>query len=435
MNRKVDAIIIGAGVIGACVAYELAKKGWKTLSIDKLPEAGHGSTSGSCAIIRTYYSAFETCAIAYEGWHYWKNWGDYLGLAGDPSLVQYHDTGCLVIKDDHNKNLEQVCATMEAIGCPYQHVDTKDISAKFTGADTRRFYPAKTIHDEAFGEATGDALNGAVFFPCGGYVSDPKLSAQNAQKAAMAKGAEFLFRAEITEIRKENGRVAGVTLKDGTAVDAPVVINVGGPHSSILNEMAGVRAGMKMSTRALRHEVAHVPAPASIDYGKGGFVYSDSDIATYARSEVGNHILIGSEDPPCDEKEWVDDPDNYNTEFTDQNRTLVMRLAQRLPALGIPEQAKGVVALYDVTEDWIPIYDKSDLPGFYMACGTSGNQFKNAPVAGKMMAAIIEACENGQDHDVEPVQFHLENIDKTISLGTFSRNRDINPNSSFSVIG
>ncbi len=192
---------------------------------------------------------------------------------------------------------------------------------------------------------------------------------------------------------------------------------------------------MKMSTRALRHEVSHVKAPVDIDYGNGGFVYSDSDISTYARSEVGGNILLGSEDPECDTQEWVEDPDNYNTEFTDQNKTLAMRFAQRLPSLGIPEQAKGVVALYDVTEDWIPIYDKSDLPGFYMACGTSGNQFKNAPVAGKMMTAIIEACENGHDHDEDPIMFELENIGHTISLGTFSRNREINPNSSFSVIG
>ncbi|MEM7288856.1 MAG: FAD-dependent oxidoreductase [Pseudomonadota bacterium] len=435
MSEKFDAVIIGAGVIGACVAFELAKKGWKTLSIDKLPEAGYGSTSGSCAIIRTYYSAYETCAIAYEGWHYWKAWNDFIGTSDEQGLIQYKDTGCLVIKDDHNNNLERVCATMEKLGCPFEHVATAEIPGKFTGADIRQFSPAKTITDEAFGEATGAAVNGAVFFPCGGYVSDPKLSAHNVQRAAEARGAQFMFNAQIVEIRKANGRVAGVTLKDGTQIDAEVVVNVAGPHSSILNQMAGVRDTMKMTTRALRHEVAHVPAPVCIDYGNGGFVYSDSDIATYARSEVGNHILIGSEDPACDEKEWVDDPDHYNTEFTDQNRTLVMRLAQRLPSLGIPEQAKGVVALYDVTEDWIPIYDASDLPGCYMACGTSGNQFKNAPVAGKMMAAIIEACENGHDHDADPLQFHLEHIGHTISLATFSRNREINPNSSFSVIG
>ncbi len=63
----------------------------KTLSIDKLPEAGYGSTSGSCAIIRTYYSAFETCALAYEGWHYWNDWKDYVGVEDQSGMIKYHD--------------------------------------------------------------------------------------------------------------------------------------------------------------------------------------------------------------------------------------------------------------------------------------------------------------------------------------------------------
>ena len=56
MNKQYDTIIIGAGIIGAAIAFELAKKGYKTLNVDKLPSAGHGSTSGSCAIIRLHYS-------------------------------------------------------------------------------------------------------------------------------------------------------------------------------------------------------------------------------------------------------------------------------------------------------------------------------------------------------------------------------------------
>ena len=96
---------------------------------------------------------------------------------------------------------------------------------------------------------------------------------------------------------------------------------------------------------------------------------------------------------------------------------------------------KGVVELYDVADDWIPIYDKSDLPGFHMAVGTSGNQFKNAPVAGAMMAALIEYCEAGNDHDKDPLQFPLHYVDGSIDVGFYSRLREINPESSFSVIG
>jgi sarcosine oxidase subunit beta len=433
--RSYDAIIIGAGVIGSCVALELARKGMKTLSVDKLPEAGYGSTSGSCAIIRTYYSALETCAVAYEGWHYWKDWAGYIGETDEKGLIRYHDTGCLVIKTPHNHNLERVCAMMDRIGCPYEHVDAKDIGRFIPDADIHRFEPAKRPEDDGFGMPTDDSVAGAVFFPRGGYVSDPKLAAHNAQRAAERHGAEFAFNTEVKAILQLDGSVTGIALADGTRVSAPVVVNVAGPHSSIVNVMAGVAGSMKITTRALRHEVAHVPAPEGTDFEADGVVYSDSDIATYCRPELGNNILIGSEDPACDEKEWVDDPDDFNTSFSEQWNVLVMRMAQRMPGLKLPGRARGVVALYDVTEDWMPIYDRSDLAGFYMAVGTSGNQFKNAPVAGKMMAELIDACENGRDHDANPLTFHLDHIDMDISMGAFSRNREINPDSSFSVIG
>ena len=50
---------------------------------------------------------------------------------------------------------------------------------------------------------------------------------------------------------------------------------------------------------------------------------------------------------------------------------------------------QAVVDLYDVSDDWVPIYDRTDLDGFYVAIGTSGNQYKNGPVAGHVMAELI----------------------------------------------
>ncbi|MEC8156173.1 MAG: FAD-dependent oxidoreductase, partial [SAR324 cluster bacterium] len=40
MNRTADVVIVGAGVIGSATAFELAKRGYKTLNIDKLPASG-----------------------------------------------------------------------------------------------------------------------------------------------------------------------------------------------------------------------------------------------------------------------------------------------------------------------------------------------------------------------------------------------------------
>jgi sarcosine oxidase subunit beta len=94
-----------------------------------------------------------------------------------------------------------------------------------------------------------------------------------------------------------------------------------------------------------------------------------------------------------------------------------------------------VVDLYDVADDWIPIYDKSELPGFYLAVGTSGNQYKTAPVVGKMMAELIVQSENGRDHDKDPVVFRLKHLKRDISMKFYSRLREINKESSFSVLG
>ncbi|MDM8555812.1 FAD-binding oxidoreductase, partial [Desulfococcaceae bacterium HSG7] len=64
-----------------------------------------------------------------------------------------------------------------------------------------------------------------------------------------------------------------------------------------------------------------------------------------------------------------------------------------------------------------------------------GNQYKNAPIVGRMMAELIDACEKGLDHDKEPFQFKTVYTGRTFDTGFFSRNREINYNSSFSVNG
>ena len=435
MKKNYDAIIIGSGIIGCCIGFELAKKGHQTLNIDKLDAAGYGSTSNSCAIIRLHYSTPEGVAIARESYYYWLDWEKYLEVPDDRGIAKYVNTGCLVTKTEKNKYLKYVMASLDELGVEYEDLVPSEIKAKFPFIDTRRYGPPVLSDNPRFAHPTGGEIKGAIYVPESGYISDPQISTHNVQVAAEAKGGDFLFNAEVVEIRKKKGRVTGVTLSDGTEYDSPIVVNVAGPHSFIINRMAGVEAGMKIKTRPLRQEVAHVPAPEGVDYEANGAFISDGDIGCYSRPEVGNHVLIGSEDPECDPLEWVDDPDNYNKTLTNQWTTMVMREAQRVQDLPIPNQMQGVVDLYDCTDDWIPIYDKSDLPGFYMAVGTSGNQYKNAPVVGKMMSELIKACEKGLDHDKQPFQFHLTHIDRPFNVGFYSRLREINPDSSFSVIG
>ena len=435
MPRSYDAIVIGAGIIGCCTGYELAKRGYRTLNVDKLHGAGYGSTSSSVAIVRFHYSTRFGVAMARESWHYWLDWDGYLGVEDELGNARYVNTGCLVVKTERNEHLRRVMTSLDALGVGYEELDAAAIWERLPFLDTRSYGPPVRRQDARFGEATGEALAGAIYIPETGFITDPQLSCHNVQRACEAAGGEFRFNTEVVEILRHRGRAAGARLADGSTVEAPVVVNVAGPHSSRVNRLAGVEEGMRIGTRPLKHEVCHLPAPAGVDFDAVGTYISDGDVGGWARPEPGNHLLVGSEDPECDVLDWVEDPDDYDRAFSEQWLTQVMRMAQRLPELPVPMRPKGVVDLYDVTDDWLPVYDRSDLPGFYMAVGTSGNQYKNAPVVGKLVAELIAAVEAGRDHDRDPVVFRLERTGHDLDLGRFSRLREINRESSFSVIG
>jgi sarcosine oxidase subunit beta len=337
---------------------------------------------------------------------------------------------------DNDRYEKKVLPLFDEIGIEYQVWDPDALAEQVSFLDTGSYAPPKRPDDDEFWADPPARITSAVHTPIAGYITDPQLATHNLQRAAEAKGGEFLFNAEVAEIRQEDGRVAGVTLADGTEIDAPIVVNVAGPHSFVINEMAGVAETMNIKTRALRHEVHHVPSPDGIDFEKDGMLVGDDDLGTYFRPEVGNHILVGSQDPDCDPQIWVEDPDEFERAITDdQWKAQVLRLARRIPALGVPDQKKGVVDLYDVSDDWIPIYDKTDLPGFYVAIGTSGNQFKNCHIAAYCLTRLIQAVEDGHDHDADPVQVEMPYTGLVLDMGVFSRNREINEASSFSVLG
>ena len=435
MTDRYDAVIIGAGIIGAATAFELAKKGHRTLNVDKLPAAGYGSTGNTCAIVRTHYSTWDGTALAWESFHHWKDWPGYLGVEDERGYAKFIQTGMVIIKSrvqDFKKHLR----FHDELGIPYEEWDVETLKAKLPYYDLDSYYPPRRSGDEKFGTKAGGTVPGGIFIPSAGYVNDPQLSTHNLQRAAEAHGAEFLFNAEIVTIRRSDESVTGVTLADGREIDAPVVVNIAGPHSFVVNRMAGVEDGMNVKTRALRQEVHYLPRPEGADIQDTTPFTSDDDIGGYSRPETGNMLLVGSQDPECDPPDWVDDPDDFNRDVTvEQWKAQVYRMALRFPGLAIPNQPKGIADLYDVSDDWMPIYDRSDLGGFYMAVGTSGNQYKNGPMAGRMMAELIIACEAGHDHDRDPVTVTAPYTGVTLNVGFYSRNREVNQDSSFSVLG
>jgi sarcosine oxidase subunit beta len=443
-----DVIIIGSGVIGNSCALQLNRKGFRTLNIDKGPAAGSGSTSYSSGNLRSMYTALTSTMFADEGYHFWQGWADNLGLPSDTNtgIAQYRESGGGIIWTTASSGFLESCyVNHDHLGIPYEILDSADLVKRFPVFDTTAYYPPRRIDDPLFGTPSDEhRFYGAGYFPQAGYVSDPMLAANNVMSAAKATGrSEYLFNTEVKSIDKTNGRVSGVTTADGDKIEAPIVLNVGGPHSAQITALAfadsGVENDMNVTTRAMRTEVAYVQSMPEFPYHQDGPTFADFDVGVYWRPQVGGQILIGSIEPECDNEfhQHLSDADRLDTGFTEQMTNQIYRAALRMPTLPIPSgsDTAGIVAMYDVSNDWIPIYDKSAIPGYYMAIGTSGNQFKCTGPAGLLVSSIIDYVENGGEHDEEPLHVAMPITGHEIDASFYSRLRAQSHETSGTVMG
>jgi glycine/D-amino acid oxidase-like deaminating enzyme len=423
MTQTADAVVVGAGVIGSSIALELARDGLSVVVVDKAGAPGQGSTSASSAVVRFNYSTWDGIATSWEAKHCWEKWADHLGGVDDAGMARFHRVG-MVFLDVDIAPMDRVLVMFDRAGIPYERWDADELARRMPGLDTGRFFPPKRIDDPAFWEDTDRRL-GALWSPDAGFVDDPALAAVNLANAAKRHGAQFILGRRVVEVLG-GGAVSGVRLDDGAEVSAPVVVNAAGPWSGAFNEIAGVGKGWTVSTRPMRQEVHHLPAPAGYNSQGPGPCMADLDLGVYLRGAPGDGLLVGGTEPECDQLQWVEDPDVVNLNPTQAvYEAQATRAARRLPELGIPGKAVGIAGVYDVTDDWTPIYDRTEREGFYVAIGTSGNQFKNAPVVGRIMTAVIKG-----ESTVTGVHTGHE-----IALAAFARDRERNEDSTGTVMG
>lgn len=436
-------VIIGAGVIGSSISLQLTRRGHEVIVIDRNSAAGMGSTSASSAVVRFNYSTFDAVVLAWESYYLWKDWKSLIDGAKPNSQNHYAelmDRGYVMLDVPVLSN-ERTMRLFDQAKIPYEIWDSKTLKVRMPGIDAGRYWPNKPVKSEAFWEPATEELGG-IYSPVGGYVSDPLLAAQNLAEAARQAGASFRYRKAVTAVNKNSsGRVTGVEIADfdnekkevqksgAETIPCDVVVNVAGPWSTLINRMAGAGGDFTVEIKPMRQEVHQIAAPKDLLPGP---IMGDLDLGTYVRSGPGGITLVGGTEPECDPWHWVEPEkvDQVNmTRTVEVFESQTYRFARRFPAAQIPSTPVGVVGVYDVSSDWTPVYDKTDVPGFYVAIGTSGNQFKNAPGVGFIMAHLIEEVESGRNHDLEPVIYKCEKTEHEINLGTFSRKRDRNATS------
>jgi glycine/D-amino acid oxidase-like deaminating enzyme len=425
--------VVGAGVIGAAIALELARAGRSVVVVDKAAGIGHGSTSASSAIVRFHYSTRTAVALAWEARHCWEDWRGHLAHDDPNGLAGFVRTGMLVL-EPHPGASAATTTHFDAVGVPWERWSADEVRLRASLLDVGAYGPPKPVaSDEFFASARG--VLGGTWTPDAGYVDDATLAAHNLAAAARLHGAEFQLRHEVTGLEPAGSRRWRVHTRyqEGSeAIDCDVLVNAAGPWSGAVNALAGAGADFAVTSRPMRQEVHWLPSPGEKALT---LALADPDLGVYLRPTTEG-ILVGGMEPECDPLEWLVRPEDAGQHVTAATyEAQTVRAARRVRDLTVPNRPTGIVGVYDVSTDWAPIYDRTGLPGYYVAMGTSGNQFKNAPVVGQLMAALVAAVESGHDHDRDPLVWTAPRTGQPLALSTYSRLRGVDPDAPTNVMG
>jgi glycine/D-amino acid oxidase-like deaminating enzyme len=410
VKRSADVVVVGAGIIGSSIAYQLTRHGvGSVVTLDKGAGPAEGSTGASSSICRCRYTHPEVVRLAFHGQEAYGNWAEFTGL--DQPRSGLRRVGVLWLMGE----------SRDAVGADADKLTGEGVKAESIGpTDVTDLFPSLSTCAVPFdltGEIEHVCAPGEAFLyeSLGGYV-DPVGANQDLIEAARRHGGSIEFNSQVTGVMRENGRVTGVELSDGTSISAGLVVNAAGPWCNQLNAMAG--ANLRWTLTPTRIQTVYRSWPADLGPIPVG---ADATTGIYFRPETGGQqVLIGSVLAE-DEEEVVDDPDHFkrvpDAMFTEMK---LAALHHRIPGLEARGGVSGVAGLYTINrEDVHPVVGPSGVDGFWVANGFSGHGFKLAPSIGSMLAQAYTGHSMEFDTDVpmsflavdrEPIDVAVKNV-------------------------
>ena len=350
-----EAIVVGAGVVGASAAFHLAERGVETLVLDLGPPAA-GSTARSGALVRAHYPTALESDLAWESLtQYFEPWGERVG--GGCGFTR---TGfAYLVGKENTAALRYNVALQKRVGVETELVTPEDLRGLDPALDT-------------------DGVALAAFEPRGGY-AEPAATAVGFLQAAKRLGTRF-ERRRVTALLERGGRIRGAQT-DGGQVEAEVVLLASGAWSVPLAESVG----LSLPIRPARVGVALFERPYDLPTH---LTVIDTTEGFYARPAAENATLVGSRDS----LEWLETPDEPTPEpASDFVRDVSSKLGRRFRALAGARYRSGRSGILDMTPDGRPILGPEGPEGLYVAAGWSGTGFKKAPAVGAEVAHWVSA--------------------------------------------
>ena len=356
--RRVEVAIIGAGVMGLSIAYNLAVRGLTDVVLFErgyLAEGASGRNGGGVrqqwsteVNVRLMQRSVEICkGFAVElGVNVWFRQGGYLFLARKPAEVA---------------RLEKNVALQNRLGLPTRMIDAAGAVEVVPELDPRGVLAA------SFNPSDG------ILFPwpfLWGY----------AQRAAEL-GVLLYTQTAVRAIEREPDGRWNVVSSRG-AVSARRLVNAAGAWSPEVARMVGV----ELPTWPIRHEIcSSEPLKPFL-----GPMVSELESGLYFSQSMRGEIVGGVSLPP---------ERTYSTRSTlGFLTTYARRLVALVPVLAGVKVLRQWAGAYDMSPDGNPILGcPPDVPDFYLACGFVGHGFMMAPVIGQLYA---EWLTGGERHEI-----------------------------------
>ncbi len=352
MKQTYDAIVIGAGVMGASIAYNLSRRGLKVLILER-QSVGVGATGASSGLVRMHYDIEVDSALAWQSFHFFRDWRERIG-----GECGFKRTGFLqIVAPDKIEQLRGNVEMQKQIGI---------LTEVVTPEEVKKIAPMFK---------TGD-FELAAYEPESGY-ADPVLTTNSFIANAKDCGAVLMQDCEVTGIRVRGGKVMGVDSSRGS-FEAPIVVNCAGTFADRIAKMVDVDVPLDTWT----HDVAFVNRPARVGMHPACI---DDVLSMYFRPE-GELTLIGLEDYSRMGEPPESDLGRVDPEFV---MRAIDRICERVEGMEEGSLHSTHVGRDGLTPDQRAVIDQAGPDGFYIACGFSGTGFKLSPAVGVCVSELI----------------------------------------------
>ena len=374
IDTKADVVIIGGGVNGCSLAYQLAKKNKKVVLCEKSYLCS-GATGRCGAGIRQQWSTRENTKLAISSIKIFeqleKELGQEIGLRQGGYLIAVHD-------DKDMKRAEQNVKMQKELGL-----------------DVSILTPNEIIDIVPILDVKGMRAIGATFCPTDGHV-DPFKTTHAYAKAAISVGAKLYKFTNVTKIKTKNKRIESL-ITDKGEIKTDTVVNAAGAWSKQIAEMVNV----KLPNKPFRKEILVTERVKSMFKA---MVISFKDGIYFSQQDEGQ--ILGGIPIPNEKSGYLTVP---TYDFLHHMSKTLTRYASSLKHVNVIRQWTGY---YDVTPDARPILGEVEgLKGFIQCNGFSGHGFMLSPMVTKLLTEYII---DGKISDILESLYHKRYKDKKL---------------------